>query len=393
MVVIKDILLKFDFISEKPELYINSNTRFKTIYGGLLGLLTMLLVLSAGMNFTYELLSLSQSKIVYNQVPSDIASFNYSSMPWAVMLQDSTFKPLEDEDRNYYIVANMWEVTPDASTGILQLQTKISPIAIERCDLNKHFGQYRPLFQNVPFLEHHFCPVPEENNITLYGVYGSISAYSYLDLWISRCNNSTRVDKRTKCYSKEKIDSNLIQTYISYKFVDFSINHKDNEQPEHEYLRSESLSVSTTVYKRNFFSLTNIEYNSDSGLIFKNNLMNKFYQFSESKEQVDLRPEGYVPGSFAEITIRMDNKVDSYFRSYEKAQATLANVGGIAEGMIIVAQILNFLLSKDLYFLELVKAIFKEYDVYEDSQKKLNMMRTIKEHNLAGGDSLLYILN
>jgi hypothetical protein len=379
MALFSDMIKKFDFISEKPELYINSNTRFKTNYGGILGVSTVVLILAAAISFTYELLSLTQSKIFYNQIPSDLTSFNYSSMPWAVMLQDSTFKPLEDEDRYYYILADIWEIKPDDSTGIIQLETKVSPVKLERCDLNKHFGLFRQLFQNVPFLEHHFCPVPEENNITLYGSYGSIKPYSFLDVWISRCNNSTRVHKRSQCFDSERINKHLIQTYVSLKFIDFSINHKDNVKPEHEYLRSETLSVSTTVYKRNFFSLTNIEYNSDSGLIFKNNVLNTFYQFSESKEQVDLRPEGSVPGSFAEITFMMDNKVDSYFRSYEKAQATLASVGGIAEGMIIIAKILNFILSRDLYFLELVKALFKEFDLYEENLGKLNMMKSFKE--------------
>jgi hypothetical protein len=377
--MVANLIQQFDFISDKPELYINSNNRFKTNYGGLLGLISIGLIMAAAISFTIELLSLSQSKVVYNQIPSDLTSFNYSSMPWAVMLQDSTFKPIEDEDRYYYLIANLWEIKPDDSTGILQLQTNVNNVTLERCDLNKHFGLFRPLFQNVPFLEHHFCPVPEENNITLYGNYGSVKPYSFLDIWVSRCNNSTRVNKRSKCFEEEKINSNLIQTYVSLKFIDFSIDHKDNIKPEHEYLRSEMLSVSTTVYKRNFFSLRNVDYNSDSGLIFKSNSFSTFYQFSQSKEQVDLRPEGLEPGSFAEITIMMDSKVDSYFRSYEKAQATLASVGGIAEGLLIIAKIINFVLSRDLYFLELVKVIFKEFNVYETNLGRINQLQNNRD--------------
>ncbi len=66
------------------------------------------------------------------------------------------------------------------------MNTNVTKLEIERCDINKHFGPFRTYFENVPFLEHHYCPI--NSDIILSGVYGSIYPYQYVELWINRCN-------------------------------------------------------------------------------------------------------------------------------------------------------------------------------------------------------------
>jgi hypothetical protein len=356
---ISDFIKNYDMLGNKPELYVNNQTRFKTHFGGLLSLMTLGLIAAACISFSIELVNYEASTIIYNQVPSSKETLNLTGVPWMIMLQDNMFKPFEDEDRYYMPTANTWKVIPDLSTGFYDMNTTVTKLQIERCDINKHFGVYRTYFENVPFLEHHYCPI--NNEIKLSGVFGSVDSYQYVELWINRCRNETRVYKRNKCFDENTINEKLSDGYISFKFLDRSIDHQNVENPTNFFLRAESLPVSSTIYKRNWYYLKNVNYTSDTGLVMKNNNLTQFFQVSQSKESVDLKKEGVEPGSFAQITLSMDNKVDVYFRTYEKVQNMLANIGGITKGIIIIATAINWFFCQELYFINLMKDIFPEF--------------------------------
>jgi hypothetical protein len=358
-----------DLLSQKPELYINNATRFKTVPGGLLSIVTMCLILAAAMNFIVELFSKKNSTIVYNQTPSEKVAFNLTGLPFIVMLQDHLFKPLKDEERIYSVYVDLWTSQPETSSGVTSMSTIKKEIKMERCNLIAHFGVYRPYFQNVPFLEHHFCPTQDINDINLFGVFGSVQKYSYLEIWFTRCDNSTRAEKRRKCYDKDTIEDRLTTAFISFKFLDNSVAHQAIQIPYKTFLRSESIPVSSSIYKRNWFFYKNVNYTSDSGLIFKSPNLTEFYQVSKHKETVDLRKEGLQKGSFSQITISMDSTTDSYFREYQKAQETLANVGGITKGLFVIATCINYVITSQLYFMELIKSIFTDFYSMEFDEK------------------------
>ena len=358
-----------DILSQKPELYINDATRFKSISGGLLSIVTLCLILAAAMNFIVELFSKKNSTIVYNQTPSEKVAFNITGLPFIVMLQDQFFKPLKDEERIYSVYVDLWTAKPETSSGVTSMSTTKREIKMERCNLNAHFGVYRPYFQNVPFLEHHFCPTQDINDLNLFGVFGSVQKYSYLEIWITRCDNSTRAEKRRKCFDQDTIEDRLTTAFISFKFLDNSVDHQAIEMPYQTFLRSESIPVSSSIYTRNWFFYKNVNYTSDSGLIFKSPNLTKFYQVSKHKETVDLRKEGLQKGSFSQITISMDSTTDSYFRAYQKAQHTLSNVGGITKGLFVIATCINYVLTSQLYFMELIKSIFTDFYSMEINEK------------------------
>jgi hypothetical protein len=287
---------------------------------------------------------------------------NISDIPWAIMLQDEYFRPIEDEDRYYYISADFWQTIPDDSTGIMQLDTNITNIVLERCDLTVHFGKYRDYFATVPFLEHHYCPVIGQSNITLYGSFGNIKRYSLLETWLKRCDNTTRINKRTKCFSEEKMNANLKRTFLSYKFLDYAIDHTNIDDPSSMYMRSEAIPINANLYKRSWYLYNFVNYTTDAGLIFEENVSQIFSQVSDSKEQIDIVDEGDEKGSFSQLTIGMDKSMGSYKRQYIKGQQTLANVGGLTKGLLVIAAFINYLLSQELYYFELIRSIFTEFN-------------------------------
>ena len=230
------------------------------------------------------------------------------------------------------------------------------PILTERCDLEKHFGEYKEYFRHVPYLNHHFCLIPGQN-ITTYGLYGSTANYNFVDHWISTCVNDTKLN-RTNCFPTEKSKARLVNTYISYVFLDYSIDHNDILNPVKVNLRSEILPVSSTIYKRIFFYQRPVTYTTDYGLVFEDFQDIKFYQTLDSKENVDLRPQGTVPGSFALISVMMDKYNNFYMRKYSKIQSFLADVGGLVKGLLLISSLLNYLVSEEFYYVDLVNSLY-----------------------------------
>jgi hypothetical protein len=354
---IKNFISATDFISEKPQILLNKSVRSKTIYGGLFSIICIALILFAIITFAIGLIQRKNSTLSYNKVPTENSVYDFGQYPIMIALLDNGLKLIEEEDRYYNFLADIWSFTPNNSTGTVVMQLNRTTIQTEKCKLDKHFGKYQNYFKDVPYLEHHYCIVPGQN-ITLHGIYGSIKPYNFLDLWISTCVNNTLIN-RTDCYSRETSQKRLVNTYISYQYLTNFIDHSNIDIPGGLILQSEILPVSSTIYKRDFFYHRNINYYTDFDFIFSSENRQNYNQMVQFRETADLRPEGTVPGSFALISVLMDNSYDEYKRRFTKFQEVLANLGGLFKGICTIAFILNYIFFDELYYINIMSGIFK----------------------------------
>jgi hypothetical protein len=160
---IKNFVIIKDFISEKPQFLLNNSERSKTIYGGLLSIVCLVLISIAICKFGLDMITRANSTMTYNQVPVNNVSYNYGQFPFMVARLDNGLKLIENEDRYYYFLADIWNFSPDNSTGQIVMNLNRQRIQTEKCDLNKHFGKYKDFFKDVPYLTHHYCAIPGQN--------------------------------------------------------------------------------------------------------------------------------------------------------------------------------------------------------------------------------------
>ena len=73
-------------------------------------------------------------------------------------LKDKNDKEIYEGD----IVEYDWYVTSNTSTTVIQDYVAIN---IEHCDINKHFGKYKELFQHYEDIGSFYCPAPREKNL------------------------------------------------------------------------------------------------------------------------------------------------------------------------------------------------------------------------------------
>ena len=91
---------------------------------------------------------------------------------------------------------------------------------------------------------------------------------------------------------------------------------------------------------------------------------NLYFPTHESDEiDYDFRKEGVVKGSFSTLTFVNSSKTHKYKRSFAKLQALLANIGGIINGINVIARIINYILSRNLINFVLFESAFKSSNV------------------------------
>jgi hypothetical protein len=349
-------LLYCDFLSPAPNLNIDKHSHFRSNLGAVFSMIVIFLIIAITSYFTIRMFDREDQSVIFNQIASMKVAQNLSDYPFMIMLQGYLIYD-RLTPRDYYLYSTLWRITKNTTTG--QMQTTRTLIEYEMCDINKHFGQYKEYFENVTYMKSHFCPVPGRNNLSLYGIYGSDDDYSFISHNICRCvNNSALNGNRTDCNTREELDINLKETYLSYKFLEFSIDHSDLNNPGKINFRSEAIPLSSSIFRRIWFSVRPITYITDLGYIFQEDFTQEYYQVSGYRESVDLRTEGSVPGSFSSITVYMDTKYDSYRRTYTKVQNLLANIGGIIKALFTAAQICTLVINTQMYYYDLVKSLF-----------------------------------
>ena len=60
-----------------------------------------------------------------------------------------------------------------------QLIQDFNEIFVEKCNIDKHFSDYKDLFYHINDLENYFCPIVRKKNQSLFGMYGNNKPFLY----------------------------------------------------------------------------------------------------------------------------------------------------------------------------------------------------------------------
>jgi hypothetical protein len=353
----KRIITYFDFLGKAPEFYINRNKRENNFFGGILSLVTITCILGVIFQFGMQFLKKTQSTIMFNSLPTKNVALNYSNMPWMIILSDVNFNPFPNAQKYWYIVPQMRVFTVNNSSNSVSVRAVTEPVQVEFCDINKHFGKFKDMFMSIPYISNHWCPVPNVNNLNLYGIYGELMNYTFLNIYVAKCTNHSDYN-RTDCYPIEKINNDLINSYVTFKYIQYSIDNNDAENPLKPYVKADTMPVSSTVYKRNWYYQRTLNYSADIGWVFEDFRYSSFYITQPFQETVDLRPSGVVEGSFVCVTLLMDGVTDAYTRIFSKVQNLIANTGGILKGLHYLSILFYSFWSEKFYFLSIGNNVF-----------------------------------
>ncbi len=273
--MISTFLRYCDFIGVSPRIYYNGNFRFKTQTGGLLSILLSIFLIIISSYFIYIFLSKNSFTLYENLLTIPRAHKIFRKEDFSIILLDKYFHKIENSSQIYSIYADIWTDKRYYEDGILQSKTNITPVSIEQCNITKY--EKFELWKNEKLINDSICFSEEaiESNINSTGVYGE-TGYTGIVFWISMCTNSSI---KNNCYPIEKSKEILDNVFVYVKILDIYFDHGDLNNNAINYIHSELIQASSSVYKRVWYLFREVEYISDEGILFMEEKKKKIYYF------------------------------------------------------------------------------------------------------------------
>lgn len=372
------IIRNIDIYSPEVKFKIqNGKQNFQTVMGGILTILSSLIILTAIVYFMTEFFGRKKATIITTEMNTHLVNLtNFTQYPFMVRVSDSNSIVLDEPERYWKFFLTYWWSTKNMSDPDETLFQQKIFIKMEPCDIDNviHFPlKYRNLFVNYTDLTTFFCPSYDQE-YSVYGLYGDASPFSYFHYYLRGCNNET---DNGICGDAAYIKKYLSGAYFDFRTINFNIESLKID-PYSIYVSGERFAISNSIFKRIWMYMKTVEYSSDFGWILEETKTDTFHIIYQYISEVDMRDTSAatIPNSFLWMTVLNNKSKITYTRSFQKAQDFLANSGGIIKGITVVAFIINYIVSSRLYNLHLINHLPEiKYLVHDGLEPKLRYSR------------------
>ena len=359
---LKILITYSDFLSSPSHLTINERggTRKKTFYGGILSIIYVIVSFCFTTYFILRLLLREDVSVMYSREMENLNGItNSNKLPFMVRLSDYYRKAINPENI-FNITMKICYSLPNRNIGENTIEI-FENIILEKCDINKHFGEYKNYFINMSSLDTYFCPRERLSNQTIFGIYGDFNDFSLYNFYFTLCSKK----ENNNCYYPETIHEKLVNAFLDLIYIDYSIDNLNKESIKQLVIKSERFMISSSIYKKIYLYLKKVKYISDYGLILSDLKEEDFHQFDSLRFYTDLRDINNLvysdeKGTFLTLSIGNSGEVSVYHRRYFKLQDYLANISGIIKCFTLIFKILNTNNSKNTFYKKLIKDFFIE---------------------------------
>lgn len=378
------LLQKIDFISPEPKLQTYGHSRYKNILGGIISIAMICSVSVLTIYFLVIMWSRSSITVIYNtDNQQGEKSMEFTKYPFLIALTDINGGGIYDSDSYFSIVPKVWSIKRIIDeNGNTNFTVTNYDLVLKQCDWKDYSNNSEivDLYKNVPDFSYWKCFLPTEN-LNFYGLFGGILPNFFVTFYINKCVNSTNLDGQI-CKPQVEIERKLDTAFLVYSYVDFKINNNNITTAAQKYLRTDSLIISSTIYKRFMVKFKQIEYKTDYGFVFSDYRTENFYSIEPYYENVDNRLIVRYPGNFCSLTLSISPNLDTYQRYYMKFQDAIANIGGVLQGIIFVAVLICHYFSEKLFFASLANEVINYDDMNQRGKRIINLNSNLNNNSL-----------
>lgn len=347
------MIRKTDYFGVEPKFNTNKNDKYKTTLGGMITIFIFLLIIAAFAFFARELSA--------RENPTVVSSTLYEMNPDEFVLDDNFafFVGIQNRRAQYYLDPSIVGVRIEYITYNLindgvNVDWKRSSrfLNAEPCELQKHFYNFTDLFTNLP-LSNLYCLNPiDGKNLSLAGAWME-EKLNMIKIDVRPCKNST--DSVTICKPKEEIDQILSGGYFVINHIDTLFEPKNFDYPSKYFRRNFFTTMSNKFFKDLTVYFHNVDYFTDHGIFTEDLKKKQYLQYDEMKELYDFRESTDV---ILTCILRMSNMKYILNRKYLKIQDVIAQVGGIANALILVVNLIYSNFSVVGYYFYLGEKLF-----------------------------------
>jgi len=309
--------------------------------------------------------------IITNIIPDRNVKVDYYKFPIMLRLTNSKSLIFNNSERLIGYRMLYWWLEGDSQ--------KYEEIKMEKCDINKHFGEYSSLFDSSD-IETFYCLLPRSNNYTLNGLYGDKNSFSYYNFYLHFCTNSST---KNDCFDLNTIKNTLQNPFLEVRSIEYVLNNF-NKFPGSLVVRSDRHAISSSVYKRIWMYIRSFNYTTDEGYILSSINLQNFFMVDSFRYDVDLRDfmtGSSIPYTFCTFTLLNYSHVNYTYRELMKLQNLIAQSGGIIKGIMSIFFVLNYLTAQHLLEEKLANSTCSLFSDNEKDQRiEVNSERTINNY-------------
>ena len=376
----EDIIRYLDFYESNVTLaYKNSHT-YKSIFGGILSILTFLSIIIITSIFSGSVFSKKNFKIISTSTINQFSSFDFSKLPLLIGLGDNEGTLMDIDERLFNIIVTEYHLTVSKDKNgnrVISLNDK--EFEYDNCE--KYRGN-KSYFLNNTFekfeLSRFKCIKPGQN-LTFFGKYkDSINGYRGVRIILDKCNNETlkSKNKNITCYPKEKIENKLLNIKLNTYYTGFNIDHYSFNNNHLLYIESGFYSrMSSNLFKSYEISFTKNIYITDNSVLFNHRTRTEFittngvrYDDFEREALNFKNSQRITENTIGVVSFFLDDNEIQHDRSFESILDVFSSLGGIINLLTIIFGFVNKYITRRLKKIDLIKTFLFETNTLKNSK-------------------------
>ena len=338
------MLQNVDILGVESKIYVYGEERYKTTFGAVMSILSILSLLGLIIYFIDSFYNKVGMSVIYNRGQNRNLTVELSNIPFLFRLSSTGSQVITD---NYAkTILQYWVV-------IGNNQVIMTNVTLEACDINKHFGDFQYLYQNLT-ISNYMC-LPADNNVNLFE---TGSDKGYLNAYIVTCtNNSAYFNNRTDCATPSAIQTRLSGAFgLDVSFPDYKIDHMNYTNPVTPYVYFTRIQISLDFYYTALRNLQGTSYSTDIGSVFTDFQTATYYQVPSGTESITVKKAGTkvgVPNAIGAYQLEIAPfDYETYIRSYPKLQSVIANIGGVVKFILAFSSEIVRYVSNIFYMID-----------------------------------------
>ena len=279
--------------------------------------------------------------------------FNYENMAFAFGLTDSQNRFQYDPT---FFKFDLRSQTV-SSTGEMLEENIIELKPCNESDFKTHGNAYQELGLNQAL-----CP--ERGNFTLEG-YWNEKVTKYFYIWVTLCKNDTT---NGGCKSQEVIHSFFQEKYFSIFYSDSIIDVNNYEKPLQNTYKTSFFLLDSIISKKMTINFKKGNFLNDDGIILENEISQEFFMFGNIEMDYLSGNEQYL----GNIVLHSSSEICFITRRYQKLQEAIANLGGLANALLLIGYVFTFLEKEFIVFYMLMNRLY----TFSENKQNLTASKT-----------------
>lgn len=351
-------LIYSDQIGNEIKLYnIERNgTRHKTVFGGILSIVVILLSIACSIFFFMDIiLRVNPKAYQLTKFQDDVPrlSFNQQGMFFGIQYtnpRDLTINLYDERAVSYYGVMQTFKT--GETIGRYKLRKCVYSqdfIGLENLFTKTYESEINSTYLCVDSMMVNGTEVKkgEPSYVDPYTQHGMGSKSQdpiFFEVGANRCVNST--ENNNFCYSNEVISKMLTGSNYKINFIDNMFDTNNYYSPVNSFVHQIDGQASPNNFAANYLNLLNVEFKTHNGLVFDSVEEFGSFRFNDRVEIVSAITDGSpLVGRIFMFRLELQNTPGVYERYYTRVQEVMGSIGGVLKFLFVAAKVVNYFIN------------------------------------------------